>query len=196
MDCIEVCANKILNDATEVFTQIPVIAGTIEHSQKARGEQQVREATGHHQTLVICFGRKRYHMNVLMAVPGFRQGALRITSHYEMFVAGHRIDEQSHGSDTFRTISRTRQGDQKSGPVYGQSIGTVQQKSATTDGFGDDPQLVLNGNTNAVTNIFRATGPGERQTPDAPGELAQRITRCNHLVAGAQPRPGLLANLP
>src|SRR5436309_3096313 len=85
--------------------------------------------------------------------------------------------------------NRTRQGDQKSGPVYGQSLGTVQQKSAATDGFGDDPQLVLNGNPNAVTHIFRATGPRERQAPDAPGELAQRITRCNHLVAGAQPRP-------
>src|SRR5258708_32371070 len=107
-DCIEVCANKILNDATEVFTQIPVIAGTLDHSQEARGEQQVREATGHHQTLVICFGRKRYHMNVLMAVPSFRQCALRITSHYEMSVPGHRIDEQPHRSDAFRTISGTR----------------------------------------------------------------------------------------
>src|SRR5256885_4076642 len=196
MDRIEVCANKILNDATEVFTQIPVITGPLEHSQKARGKQQVREATGHHQTLVICFGRKRYDTNVLMAVPGARQCALRITSHYEMFVAGHRIDEQSHGSDAFRTISRTRQGDQKSGPVYGQSIGTVQQERPATDGFGDDPQLVLNGNPNAVTDIFRAARPGERQAPDAPSELEQRITRRDNLVAGAQPRPGLLANLP
>src|SRR5256885_8478630 len=184
MDRIEVCADKILYDGAEVFTQIPVVIGPLEHSQKARGQQQVREATGHHQTLVICFGRKRYHTNVLMAVPGSRQCAMRITSDYEMFEAGHRIDEQPHGSDAFRTISGTRQRDQKPGPVYGQSLDTVQQKSAATDGFGDDPQLVLNGNTNAVTNIFRSTGPRGRQFPDAPSELAHRITRSNHLVAG------------
>src|SRR5229473_2144672 len=125
MDRIEVCANKILNDGAEVFTQIPVIIGPLEHSQKARGQQQVREATRHDQTLVICFGRKRYHTNVLMAVPDSRQCALRITSDYKMFEAAHRIDEQSHGSDAFRTISGTRQRDQKSGPVYRQSLGAV-----------------------------------------------------------------------
>ncbi len=169
-DFPEVHEQNVRRGFTQRLAHSQIGRWIIQTAQRAYGQHKIGEAAGHYEASVVSAVVESQHADARWS--GGCQPAFRVARQHQMPDRGICLEEKGQCTEALGTVARTRQRNHQRGTHGRYGLDPMRDQGAPADYTDWDTQSILEGQTNALTDIFGAAGTGQN---DVCGAVDQRL---------------------